>query len=318
MCEEREYYNLTEPKCEKINDFFTSRDTTVTFDFYYPVVQFQPTNLRTPVSIIYRNDYYELSAFTHKLEKIFIQEHVLSNDPNLIITRYKNSSCWGTRAIYSDDYHLTNEYDSMNKGKLSPIFTMEIYLDYGLVYYKRTYNKLLFIISNVFPLFRLALFFFKKITQHIKISLTKRDLSSLIFVNKSIQRSLLHPNNFRFYSNKNQSVINLKNLQLIDNSQDGLLFNSNNISNNVNNNINNSKVMPLISHKLNVIKNNHRKISMISNNNILLKNDNISHNNYNNKLNISLNENGKQIFNGNEKEIPLAFYFLYLTLFFIY
>ena len=309
LCEDGEYYNLTEPKCEKINDFFTSMDTTITFDFYYPVVQFQPTNLRTPLSIIYRNDYYELSAFTHKQEKIFIQEHVLSDDPNLLITRYKNSSCWGTRAIYSDNYHLTKEYDPMNKGKLSQIFTMEIYLDYGLVYYKRTYNKLLFIISNVFPLFHLVFFFLKKITQHIKISLTKRDLSSLIFVNKSIQRSLLKANNFKLYSNKNQSILNLKNLSLIDNSQDGLLFNnniSNNVNNNVSNNINNSKVMPLISNKLSVIKNNNRKISMISNNNSLLKNDNISHNHYNNKLNISLNENGKQIFNGNEKEIPLV------------
>jgi hypothetical protein len=311
LCEDGEYYNFSEPKCEKINEYLKNIKSTLSFDFYYPVVQFQPTNLDTPVSIIYRNDYYELSAYTHKLEKIFIQEHILSDDTNLLITRYKNYSCWGTRAI-STDYYLSASYDPLNKRKLSQIFTMEIYLDYGLVYYKRTYNKLLFIISNVFPIFRLALLFFKKITQHIKLSLTKRNLSGLIFVNKSIQRSLLKSRNFRFYSNKNQSFANLKNLSLIDNSQDGLLFNSNNNNNNNNNNninnsnINNSKVMPFINNKLNVIKNNHKKISIISNNNSLLKNDIISHNHYNNKLNISLNENGKKIFNGNEKEIPLV------------
>ena len=65
---------------------------------------------------------------------------------------------------------------------------MEIYLDYGLVYYTRTYNKIFNIISNVFPLFQLALYFIKKFTQHIKISFTKRELTELVFENKSTSK----------------------------------------------------------------------------------------------------------------------------------
>ena len=76
--------------------------------------------------------------------------------------------------------------DPIIKNALGEIYTMEIYMDYGLVYYTRTYNKLFLIISNVFPLFKLALYFIKRFTQHIKMSYTKRNLAGLIFEKKEI------------------------------------------------------------------------------------------------------------------------------------
>ena len=114
--------------------------------------------------------------------------------------------------------------DPFIKNKLGEIFTMEIYLDYGLFYYKRSYNKIIFILSNVFPLFRLALYFIKKFTQHVKYSLTKRDLAGLIFINRNVQNISLikleqknevhkiHEDNSRVElnkRNKNDSLINI-------------------------------------------------------------------------------------------------------------
>ena len=70
---------------------------------------------------------------------------------------------------------------------------MEIYIDNGLVYYTRVYNKLFLIISNVFPLFKLALYFIKIFTKHIKISYTKRNLAGLIFENKDTNKTINNP-----------------------------------------------------------------------------------------------------------------------------
>ncbi len=224
LCEDGTYFDLSDPKCSKTKNFFENLKSSLSFDFYYPVVQFQPTNYKNPISIIYRNYFYRLSAYSHKLTKIYIQEHVLSDDRDIIRTNYKNTTCWGTRAIYGDDYYLLTAQDPFIKNKLGEIFTMEIYLDYGLFYYKRSYNKIIFILSNVFPLFRLALYFIKKFTQHVKYSLTKRDLAGLIFINRNVQNISLikleqknevhkiHEDNSRVElnkRNKNDSLINI-------------------------------------------------------------------------------------------------------------
>ena len=288
LCDDGVYFNLSDPKCSKIKKFFENIDSSLSFDFYYPVVQFQPTNLKTPLTIIYRNYFYRLSAYSHKLQKMYIQEHVLSDDINLIKTCHKNTSFWGTRTIYGDDYFLSSSYDPLIKNKLSQIFTMEIYLDYGLVYYTRTYNKIIVILSNVFPLFRIVLYFINVFTKYIKMSFTRRDLAELIFVaQKSFKIKNLKKN-----FNKNKKIKNLKNISLLDNSE-----------NEMNKKI---KFLPVINNKLVNIKKyqlNKKNISLISNiNNSQINNDNISHNNYNNKLSISLiNENIKE----KEKEISL-------------
>ena len=139
----------------------------------------------------------------------------------IIITNYKNTTCWGTRAIYGDDYYLLTAKDPLIKNKLGEVFTLEIYLDYGLIYYTRTYNKIIFILSNVFPLFRLVLYFIKKFTQHVKVSLTKRDLVGLIFVNRNIHNfSLIKLERMKNEGNKNH----------VDNSRDELNKKIKNIS----------------------------------------------------------------------------------------
>jgi hypothetical protein len=72
----------------------------------------------------------------------------------------------------------------MIKNKINQIYTMEIYMDDGLIYYTRSYNKIFTILSKVFPIFNFCLILIKKFTQHIKISFTKRKLIELIFERK--------------------------------------------------------------------------------------------------------------------------------------
>ena len=189
LCNDEIYYNPSDERCQKITEFINSINTSLSFDFYYPLIQFQPTNYKRPIEIIYRNYIYKLSTYNYKIEKLFLQEHILSDDKSIIKTNSKNSSCWGISSLYGDDYYLTKEFDPISKDslKLNKIYTMEIYMDDGLVYYNRSYKKIILIISNVFPIFRFVfrfvLYFIKKFTQHVKMSIIKRRLAGLIFEN---------------------------------------------------------------------------------------------------------------------------------------
>ena len=184
LCEEGIYFNSSDLRCAKAYNLFNSINSSLSFDFYYPIVQFQPTNYKIPLSIIYKNYFYELSAYSYKLEKIYIQEHVLSDDKHVIRNNYQNTTCWGISSLYGDDYYIPIEEDPMIKNKINQIYTMEIYMDDGLIYYTRSYNKIFTILSKVFPIFNFCLILIKKFTQHIKISFTKRKLIELIFERK--------------------------------------------------------------------------------------------------------------------------------------
>ena len=184
LCEDGINFNSSDPRCTKIDNLLKYKNTSWLFEFYYPVVQFQPTNLETPLEVIYRSYFYRLSSKTNKVERLYLQEHILSDDRSLITKKYKNSSCWGMSTFYGDDYFLSDKIDPIVKSTSSRIYSLDIYMDIGFVYYTREYKKLFMIFSNVFPLFRLVLYFIKKFTEHIKMSLTKRNLIELIFENK--------------------------------------------------------------------------------------------------------------------------------------
>ena len=281
LCEDKIYFNSSDSRCANVINLFNRVNSSLSFDFYYPIVQFQPTNYETPIEIIYKNYFYRLSAYSQKLEKIYIQEHILSDDRNIIKSNHKNSSCWGMNSIYGDEYFLSNENSPIIKNKSGEIYTMEIFMDYGLVYYTRTYNKIFSILSNVFPLFKLALYFIKSFTQHIKMSFTKRKLAGLIFENKNLSNlSLLKLMNIN--ENKNNPIKKLKIATTINVSHNDLLNDINN-NNNINDSINNDK-LEIINNKKNSFQINNDNINNISN--ISLNNEKII--NKLNKKDISL------------------------------
>ena len=193
LCDENVLFNSSDPRCKKVDDLLKKQNSSIIFDFYYPVVQFQPRNLETPIAIIYKNFYYRISSYSHKLEKIFIRENILSDDKNMLSTSYKNSSIWGVSILYSDDYNLVTGFDPISNSELKDAYSLDIFMDNGFIYYTRSYKKLLLIISNAFPIFRIFLYLFKKFTQHIKMSSTKRKLAGLIFEVKEVRPSNLIP-----------------------------------------------------------------------------------------------------------------------------
>ena len=231
LCEDGVAFNSSDPRCSKIDKYLNNLNSSLLFDFHFPTVQFQPTNLNTPIQIIYKNYYYRLSSYNYKIEKLYIRENILSDDKNMIKSKFKNNSCWGMSMLYSDDYYLPIEYDAISdNSNSSRIYSLNIYMDDGLVFYTRTYKKIFLIISNVFPIFRFLLYFIKRFTQNIKRSLIKRHLIGLIFENNE-------KNNINFYQKKfinlNKKISQQNNkLILLSNKSENELIKNKTIGNN--------------------------------------------------------------------------------------
>ena len=298
LCEDGAPYNTSDPRCSKLVNFIQDYNSSLLFDFYFPTVQFQPNNLDKPVQIIYKNYYYRLSAYSYKIEKLYIRENIISDDKNLFKANYKNNSFWGKSNIYSDDYFLPNEFDRIsNNSNTSRIYALNIYMDDGLVHYTRTFKKIFLIFSNLFPIFRCLLFVIKKFTQHIKMSLIKKKLIELIFENNKLK-----PKKFvrKIFENENNNLKdNQKNLKFLPtNTKKKEIINGKN------------------GHRINFEdeKNNEKNEKFQDNNNNYneLKNNNIKYNNniLSYKINSSFNEeiNKKDISITNLKGNQNSFY----------
>jgi hypothetical protein len=193
------------------------------------------------MKIIYKNYFYRLTSFSYKIQKLYIQEHILSDDKNIIVSNSTNSSYWGMSYLYSDDYFLPSEYDSIsNNSNTSRIFALNIYMDNNLIHYTRSFKKIFLIISDVFPILRFVLYFIKKFTKHIKMSLTKRKLTCLIFENRQKKPMRIF---YRNMNRLNKNVNNVKNKGTVFNKSEQRLIQDKTIKNKIinleNANINN-------------------------------------------------------------------------------
>ena len=223
LCRDGVSFNASDPRCTKMEELLKYGATSWVFEFYYPVVQYQPTDLENPLTLVYRSYFYRISSYSTKVERLYLQEHILSDDNSLIFTEYNNVSCWGTNIYYGDNYY--NNFNLLGTNNSSRIFSLDIYMDKGYILYTRTYKKIFLLFSNMFPLFKLALYFINKFTQHIKMSVTKRGLAGLVFENKVRSRiSLINLNESKGSHNSINQII----ISRIKNRNKELIKNDNN------------------------------------------------------------------------------------------
>ena len=249
LCEDGAVFNSSDPKCSKIDNYLKSINSSLLFDFYFPIVQLQPKNLENPVQIIYKNYYYRLSTYNYKIQKLYIKEHILSDDNNIIKANYKNSSCWGMSNIYSDDYYLPSTYDPISdNSNSSRIYALNIYMDDGLVYHTRTFKKLFIILSDYFPMFKILLFLLKKFTQNIKMSFIKRDLIELVFENKNTILKNFPKSKLDYNFQLNPQ--NNNKFKMVDKSENEVIIKDKTLKNNEFKNLN-------INNNITIIKNNN-------------------------------------------------------------
>jgi hypothetical protein len=67
-------------------------DNSFSMDVYYPVVHYQPLNKTNPIFVRYDNFFYHLSRFSNKIDRIYLQQHILKDDDGLLTNNEKNIS----------------------------------------------------------------------------------------------------------------------------------------------------------------------------------------------------------------------------------
>jgi hypothetical protein len=165
-----------------MNDLLEKRNNSLIFEFYFLVVQFQPANYDVPMTVIYRSYYYRLSRYTNKVERIYIQENILSDDKSIFGSNSYNSSYWGVdNILYGDTYFMSYEIDPLVKNSSSRLYSLLIYMDQGYIYYTRNYKKIFPIFSDIFPLLNFLYLIFKRITTRIKMSYAKKYATEFLF-----------------------------------------------------------------------------------------------------------------------------------------
>ena len=198
LCENGINFNESDSRCSKFDD---NENKKWFFEIFYPLVQFQPTNEKEPMIIVYKNHYYRLNTNMNKEEIIYLKENILSDDQNIILNKPKNYSYWGLDNFDENIYFLSQN------SKSDFLYSFKIYKDNGLIYYKRSYKKIVTIISDIFPIINIIYFLFKKIIKSIKSSYIKKTLIELLFINASLNQKKgvisLHNKDYQLQSQRN-------------------------------------------------------------------------------------------------------------------
>ena len=266
-------YNASDQKCSGLNELMKTINSSLCFDFYFPVVQFQPTNLKNPISIIYKNYFYGLSSYTYKIQKFYIQEHILSDDLNIVESKPNNKSFWGFTSFYGDSYSFPDKIDPLIKDNDQKTFILDIYMDPGIILYSRSFKKIFELISDVFPFFTLIFYLFRYCTYYIKISLIKRKLAEYLFERVEIKPKTTIVRKFQYFNRPHYSDKNHLNLKFDTNVDKKIIRKSSELSNQKNDNKlsssnNQSKSHIGLEEDNNIIKFlNKKEISTLSKNN---------------------------------------------------
>ena len=182
-CEGGIDFNPSDPRCTHMSELLKHRNTSWLFEFYYPVVQFEPTNHENPISVIYRSYFYRLSSYANKVERIYIQENIMEDDQSIIKSAPVTKTYWGITNVYGDTYFTPEEKDMLVKSVSSRLYSLVVYMDQGYVRYTRKYKNVIIIFSEILPLVNVLLIAFKIFTRYIKLTVEKKNLTEIIFEN---------------------------------------------------------------------------------------------------------------------------------------
>jgi len=194
-CEDGINYDENNTKCtshKKIKNII-GENNSLDIAVFYPIVQFQPTNKTNPVIVIYREYFYHLSRYSYKIERLYLQENVLTDDSGWILSKESNKSYWGLNNKDGDSYFNGNEKDLMNEGN-SRVYSFNLYLEPGIILYKRYYKKLYTIFSDFFPVAYIIFIIMKTISKLFKNVENNKKMVELLFENLKEKANIFEEN----------------------------------------------------------------------------------------------------------------------------
>ena len=251
ICKNGEDYDENNINC-------TSYPTSLEFDIYYPLVHYQPTNKTNPIFIKYYSYFYLMSKYSNKIDRIYLQKHVLINDDGWVSKNEHISSFWGCETFNGDSYATGTNRDLMSEGSTSRLYSFNIYLNFEAVIYHRYYKNIFLLIIEGLPLIYIIFTFFKFISKILKISVGNKKLTESLFENLREKTSRIRKTQFgELYLRRRSSLLNYNNDKLNlnkitsnnDNSNKDESNNNNKSNNNItvinihNNEINNSSIL---------------------------------------------------------------------------
>ena len=201
-CQDGVRYDELDPKCSSFNKLreFIVENNSLDINLYYPLVQFQPENVDNPIAIVYQSILFHLSKYVNKIERLFLKEHILTNDLGWILKKEINNSYWGLNSISGETYFNGEEDDIYNEGSNSRAYSFNIYLEQGIILHKRNYKKLYTIFSDNYPISYTIFVIMKFISIFFKKVENNKKMVELLFLN--------------FKKNPNEFEENLKRLKI--------------------------------------------------------------------------------------------------------
>ena len=185
LCENGIDYNENNSHCTTLDTIRNriGKNNSLDVEIFYPVVQFQPTNIEIPIIILYRQYFYHISNFSNKIDRLFFQEYILMDDLGWVTSNIKNSTYWGFSALSGDSYTTTDKNDLIREASTSRTYSLNLYLEPGVVVYSRKYKKFLLLITEGLPMMLVVFLIFKKIANTFKIAEEKKKMVELLFEN---------------------------------------------------------------------------------------------------------------------------------------
>ena len=219
-------YNESNPNCttyEEISEAAGNNDC-LEFEMYYPVVQYQPMNKTNPIFVRYYNYFYHLSRYSNKIDRLYLQQHILKDDKGIASKNEKLYSYWGSASLNGDSYTTGNKRDLMNEGSTSRLYSFNIYLKSDVIYYNRSYKKIGLILADGLPIFNVIFGLFGVLAKVFKISSGNKKLTELLFEN--LKKKKIKINNNQFSHLKYESKKKLS--KIIQNNNSSFRINKNN------------------------------------------------------------------------------------------
>ena len=301
ICKDGINYNKSDPRCTTYETLINSmNNNSYEMEIYYPLVNYQPTNKTFPIVVRYKNYFYHLSRYSNKIDRLYLQKYIFSDDVGWFTKDIKNSSFWGQSSLLGDSYTSGEEKDLMNEGSSSRLYSFNIYLNSDIICYNRSYKKVMIIIAESLPIMNVIFVILGGLDKLFKISSGNRKLTELLFVNIKEKSKKFNEDQYnnRFnniYKNtnytKNLNLSKKRNSIFKRNESNSFLQNINNpIINNINNKNNNISENDVSSSLFNYKKHD----SLMKNNYIKIDNEKQSNNSKINEL-IKYQRNSKNI-----------------------
>ena len=184
-------------------DFYINNNNTSNYleiEIYFPEILFKPTNLKTPITINYKKYSYNINKYTKKVNKIFLQKNILSDDKGWFAKSITEYCYWAVTKIIGDSY-FSFENDK--------IYSISINIEQNIKKYIRSYKKIYSIISGGLPIVSLLYIILQRIAIIIKTTEENRKLVELLFENLIKKRDRLEE--LKEMINKKMNDINIKN-----------------------------------------------------------------------------------------------------------